>query len=43
MSAAIAGAYQVSFKFWLNIIEELFKVKYLIKPSQYFENLQRQS
>ena len=30
-------AYKVSIKFWLNINEELFKVEYFIKLSQYFK------
>ena len=33
------GAYEVSVKLWLNINEELFKVEYLIKVSQYFGSL----
>ena len=31
--------YKVSIKSWQNINEELFKVEYLIKLSQYFRNL----
>ena len=33
------GMYKVSLNLWQNINEELYKVEYLIKHSQYFRNL----
>ena len=33
--------YKASIKFWQNINQELFKVKYLIKLSQYFGNFRK--